>query len=85
MVYTAGFPLTKARKEVVMRLFVAVSLLTIVAAGTAAAQTARCVLSLRPYGLGGECQVEAGPPGTRMRLPFENGVCERCTNVACIQ
>ncbi|OFW07063.1 MAG: hypothetical protein A3H96_13665 [Acidobacteria bacterium RIFCSPLOWO2_02_FULL_67_36] len=57
-----------------MRLFVAVSLLTIVAAGTAAAQTARCVLSLRPYGLGGECQVEAGPPGTRMRLPFENGV-----------
>lgn len=57
-----------------MRLLMAVSLVMIVAAGTAAGQTARCVLSPRPYGLGGECQVEPGQPGTRMRLPFENGV-----------
>ncbi len=57
-----------------MRLLLAVSLMMTVAAGTAAAQTARCVLSPRPYGLGGECQVEPGQPGTRMRLPFENGV-----------
>ncbi|MEX2272873.1 MAG: hypothetical protein WD690_15480 [Vicinamibacterales bacterium] len=52
----------------------AVAFVTLAAHGTAAAQTARCVLYPRPYGLGGECQVEPGGPGTRMRLPFESGV-----------
>jgi hypothetical protein len=57
-----------------MRLFAAAAFITLAAHGTAMAQTARCVLSPRPYGLGGECQVEPGEPGTRKRLPFENGV-----------
>lgn len=57
-----------------MRLFVAIAFATLAAHGTAAAQTARCVLSPRPYGLGGECQVEPGDPEARKRLPFENGV-----------
>lgn len=56
-----------------MRLLMTVALVMIVAVGTASGQTARCVLSPRPYGLGGECQVEPGEPGTRMRLTFQNG------------
>lgn len=56
-----------------MRLLIG-SLMIVIAAGIAEAQTAHCVLSPRPYGFGGECQVTPGPPGTRMRLPFENGV-----------
>ena len=57
-----------------MRLLTAILVALVVAVVQAEAQTARCVLSPRPYGLGGECQVEPGPPGSRARLFTQSGV-----------